>query len=122
MIAALGWVGSGLVVMSLTQGDIRRLRQVNLAASAVLGVFNIALGISSMIVLNAVLAGVNGYHLIRRRRDDQSTDQPATRARDTDTTSTTSTTSTVSAGRAHIDAERRLVAAGVTRIHSPLRI
>ena len=67
MIGVIGWLGSGLVVLSLIQQDIRRLRQVNLAASIALGIFNVALGISSMIALNAVLAGVNGYHLLMKR-------------------------------------------------------
>lgn len=67
MIAAMGWLGSGLVVTSLIQRDINRLRQVNLAASVALVIFNLALGIWSMIVLNIVLAAVNGYHLLMRR-------------------------------------------------------
>jgi hypothetical protein len=72
VIAALGWVGSALVVASLTQLDVRRLRQLNLAAAVVLGIFNIAVGIASMIALNAVLAAINGYHL-RPRRPNQGT-------------------------------------------------
>lgn len=77
MIALLGWLGSVLVVASLVQHDIRRLRQVNLAASAALGAFNLALGIVSMIALNAVLAGVNGYHLLKGRTDSERADRPA---------------------------------------------
>jgi hypothetical protein len=67
VIALLGWLGSGLVVVSLLQRDIHRLRQVNLAAAAALGVFNVAVGIGSMIALDVVLAGVNGFHLLRGR-------------------------------------------------------
>lgn len=69
MIAMLGWIGSGLVVVSLVQHDVRRLRQLNLVACAALVIFNVALGITSMIALNVVLAGVNGYHLARGRAD-----------------------------------------------------
>lgn len=69
MTAALGWLGSALVILSLTQRRLRRLRQVNLAACVVLGVFNLMLGIESMIVLNAVLAGINVYHLTAERHD-----------------------------------------------------
>jgi hypothetical protein len=64
MIAVLGWLGSSLVVTSLIQRDIYRLRQVNLAASVALFFFNLALGIWSMIALNIVLAAINGYHLL----------------------------------------------------------
>lgn len=69
MISMLGWLGSALVVASLVQHDVRRLRQVNLAACVALAIFNMALGIVSMIALNIVLAGVNGYHLLRTGAD-----------------------------------------------------
>ena len=62
--AALGWIGSGLLVVSLTQRDLRRLRAINLAASLVLLAFNLTIGLGSMIALNIVLAVVNGYWLI----------------------------------------------------------
>lgn len=86
MIAALGWIGSVLVVASLAQRDVRRLRQVNLAAAVVLGVFNIAVGIASMIALNVVLATINAYHLrprgqnrrtSARRSSSEPLDEPA---------------------------------------------
>ncbi len=68
MIAVLGWFGSALVVGSLIQRDVRRLRQLNLAAAVALGIFNVVLGIWSMIVLNVALATVNSFHLLRERR------------------------------------------------------
>jgi hypothetical protein len=77
MIAVLGWLGSGLVVTSLIQRDIGRLRQLNLAASVALGVFNLALGIWSMIVLNIVLAAVNSYHLLAGRSRARRTVSPS---------------------------------------------
>jgi len=87
MIDVLGWLGSILVVTSLIQRDLRRLRQVNLAASIALGVFNIVLGIWPMIVLNVVLAVVNGWHLYVASRpvdhSDGRTDRAETAQRDT---------------------------------------
>ena len=62
----LGWTGSVLVVVSLTQSSLWRLRSINLAASIVHLVFNVALGIVPMIALNVVLTGVNAYYLIRQ--------------------------------------------------------
>ncbi len=75
VITALGWVGSGLVVLSLNQRDVRRLRQVNLVASLVLSVFNVVVGIPSMIALNVVLAAVNGHHLLADRRTARRRDE-----------------------------------------------
>lgn len=68
MIAALGWAGSALVVLSLVQTDVRRLRQISLASALVLGAFNLLVVIPSMIALNVVLAFVNTYHLLVNRR------------------------------------------------------
>ncbi len=63
MTGALGWIGSALVVLSLTQRDVRRLRQISCASAVTLGAFNVLVGITSMIVLNVVLLVVNCVHL-----------------------------------------------------------
>lgn len=63
-ITAIGWIGSALVIASLTQSNLRRLRQLNLIASILHGAFNIALGIGPAIALNIVLTIINGYHLL----------------------------------------------------------
>lgn len=78
----LGWLGSILVVVSLAQSDLRRVRQLNLAASMLLLAFNATLGIAPMILLNAVLVGVNGFHLLRRdlARPDRTPPAAATAA------------------------------------------
>ncbi|WP_353807433.1 hypothetical protein [Agromyces sp. SYSU T00194] len=69
MIEALGWVGSALIVCSLMQRDVRRLRWIGLAAAVVLVVFNAIIGIASMVALNIVLVAVNAFHLARPRPD-----------------------------------------------------
>lgn len=68
MIDALGWIGSALIALSLTQRSMTRLRQLNLAASIALLLFNTALAIPSMVLLNGVLVAVNVYHLGKARR------------------------------------------------------
>lgn len=67
-IDMLGWTGSVLVVISLTQGNLRRLRKINLAASAIHLAFNLVIGLMPMIALNTVLTGINGYYLIANNR------------------------------------------------------
>lgn len=71
MTDALGWVGSALVVLSLTQRDVRRLRQISCASAVALGAFNVLVGIPSMIVLNAVLLIVNCSHLLSGAKGDE---------------------------------------------------
>jgi hypothetical protein len=70
----IGWGGSALVVFSLLQTRILRLRTLNLIGSLVLLGFNIALGIWPMVGLNAVLALINVLQLRRLvadRHDDR---------------------------------------------------
>lgn len=67
MITLLGWIGSTLVVLSLAQRDLRRLRQVSLASALVLLAFNLAVGIASMVALNIALAAMNAYRLLGSR-------------------------------------------------------
>jgi hypothetical protein len=66
-VELLGWSGSVLVVLSLTQSNLRRLRRVNLAASLLHLAFNLILGIMPMIALNLVLTGINSYYLLTDR-------------------------------------------------------
>lgn len=63
-IDMLGWAGSVLVVASLTQRNLHKLRLINLAASGAHLAFNLLLGIFPMIALNLVLVGINCYYLL----------------------------------------------------------
>lgn len=67
-MSVLGWFGSILVVASLAQDDVRRIRVLNLAASVVLLAFNASIGVLSMTALNGVLVGINVHHLLRDAR------------------------------------------------------
>lgn len=67
LVELLGWSGSVLVVLSLTQSNLSRLRRVNLAASLLHLAFNLILGITPMIALNLVLTGINSYYLLTDR-------------------------------------------------------
>jgi hypothetical protein len=61
----VGWVGSAVLVWSLLQSRVLRLRLLNLAGSVVLLAYNGALRIWPMVGLNAVLAVINVVHLRR---------------------------------------------------------
>jgi hypothetical protein len=70
----IGWGGSVLVVVSLLQTRILRLRALNLIGSLVLLGFNLAIGIWPMVGLNSVLALINIIQLRRLladRHDDR---------------------------------------------------
>jgi hypothetical protein len=70
----VGWAGSAVLVWSLLQSRILRLRLLNLAGSVVLLAYNGVLRIWPMVGLNAVLAVINLVHLRRlftTRHDDR---------------------------------------------------
>ena len=69
----LGWVGSGILVWSLLQARLLRLRALNLAGCLVLIGYNAAERVWPMVGLNVVLAAINLWYLagMLRTRHDQ---------------------------------------------------
>ena len=65
----LGWAGSALLVFSVMQTRILRLRLLNLAATIALLVFNWGIEVWSMVAMNAVLAGLNIYYILKLLRE-----------------------------------------------------
>ncbi len=65
----VGWGGSALLVFSLLQARVLRFRALNLVACLILLVFNALIEVWPMVGMNAVLAGINIWFLIRLLRD-----------------------------------------------------
>lgn len=61
----IGWAGSALLVWSLLQNRLLRLRLLNLIGCVVLIGFNAAVGVWPMVGLNVVLSVINSWHLWR---------------------------------------------------------
>ena len=73
-VDALGWFGSALLVFSLLQARILRLRVLNTVACVILVFFNALVGVWPMVAMNIVLAGINLtfiVRMLRERGDDQ---------------------------------------------------
>jgi hypothetical protein len=68
-LEALGWLGSAVLVWSLLQTQLRRLRIINLVGCVVLIVYNAANHVWPMVGLNVVLAGINVVYLVRMSRE-----------------------------------------------------
>jgi hypothetical protein len=68
-LEALGWLGSAVIVWSLVQTQLSRLRVFNLLGTILLVGYNLVLGIWPMVGLNVVLAAINVWYLVRSRRD-----------------------------------------------------
>lgn len=68
----IGWAGSALLVLSLVQTRLMRLRVLNTVACGVLIGYNAALGVWPMVAMNVVLVGINVWaisRLLRERHD-----------------------------------------------------
>lgn len=64
-----GWVGSALVVLSLTQAHVLRFRWLNLTGSLVATTYNAILGIWPFVAMNAAISLINVYWLWRLGRE-----------------------------------------------------
>jgi hypothetical protein len=71
-LEAVGWIGSTVVVMSLLQTRLLRLRSINLVGSLIMVGYNTAIQAWPMVGLNIVLASINIvylWRLLRSRHD-----------------------------------------------------
>lgn len=68
-LEVIGWLGSAVLVVSLLQTNLHRLRWINLLGCVVLIGYNAAVGVWPMVGLNVVLAAVNVVYLVRGWRD-----------------------------------------------------
>lgn len=68
-VDALGWLGSALLVYSLVQARILRLRVLNTVACVILVVFNALLAVWPMVAMNVVLAAINIVFIVRMLRE-----------------------------------------------------
>jgi len=69
----LGWGGSALLVYSILQTRLLRLRATNLVASCTLMVFNLVIEVWPLVAMNGVLAVINAVkitQLLRQQHDD----------------------------------------------------
>ena len=72
-IDAVGWAGSALLIFSLLQARVLRLRVLNTIACVVLVFFNAVIEVWPMVAMNIVLAGINIFfitRLLRERHDE----------------------------------------------------
>ncbi|KQS98597.1 YgjV family protein [Cellulomonas sp. Leaf395] len=65
----VGWVGSLLVIVSLTQARVLRFRVLNLAGAVFATAYNAIVGIWPFAVMNGVIAIIDVYWLFRLHRE-----------------------------------------------------
>ena len=67
-----GWIGSILVVVSLTQARVLRFRWLNLVGSIIATAYNAIVGIWPFVAMNAAIALINIFWLTRLYRERHS--------------------------------------------------
>lgn len=67
-VEVIGWTGSTILVVSLLQARVLRLRLINLIGSAVLLAYNAIIEVWPMVGLNAVLCLINVVYLAKMLR------------------------------------------------------
>jgi hypothetical protein len=72
-LEVLGWAGSALLVVSILQSDIFRLRVLNLVASVALVAYNLALAVWPGVGLNLVVGLINVVYITRILREKRRT-------------------------------------------------
>jgi len=68
---AIGWVGSGLVVLSLVQSNILRLRWLNLIGAIISTIWNFFTGMWPFVAMNGAISIIDIYWLLRLHREKQ---------------------------------------------------
>jgi hypothetical protein len=74
-LEVVGWAGSALVILSLTQARVLRFRRLNLAGAVLATGYNAVLSIWPFAAMNLVIAAIDAYWLYRLHgeRHDTST-------------------------------------------------
>ena len=66
---ALGWFGSALLIFSVLQTRILRLRILSAIASVILTIFNGIIGVWPMVAMNIALAAINIFFIVQILRE-----------------------------------------------------
>jgi len=72
-LEVVGWAGSILVVVSLTQARVLRFRWLNLAGSVIATTYNAVIGIWPFVAMNGAICLINIYWLVRLNKERHST-------------------------------------------------
>ncbi|WES66008.1 YgjV family protein [Microbacter sp. GSS18] len=69
MTELIGWLGSALLIVSLLQGKMMKLRVLNLIAALILVGYNAAVETWPMVGMNVAVAIIDVYYIVKLRHD-----------------------------------------------------
>ncbi|MFB2596854.1 hypothetical protein ACEXQE_03580 [Herbiconiux sp. P17] len=73
----IGWGGSALLIVSLLQSRMRWLRVLNLIAAIILTAYNLLVPVWPMVAMNAAVAIIDIYYIVRMRSGRDEAGPPA---------------------------------------------
>ncbi len=68
LLEIFGYIGTALIIISMTMKSINKLRVFNLAGSIISVIYSLIIVAWPTVVLNLCLAAINIYHLIKSAR------------------------------------------------------
>lgn len=68
MIEVIGWIGSALLIVSLLQGRMMRLRVLNLIASLILVGYSVLVHAWPMVGMTVAVALIDTWHIVQLSR------------------------------------------------------
>lgn len=68
IVEIVGWAGSALLIVSLLQGGMMRLRILNLIASVILVAYNAILAVWPMVGMNLAVAAIDIWFIVKLAR------------------------------------------------------
>jgi hypothetical protein len=66
----IGYFASGLCAVSLMMRDVKKLRWLNMIASAIFVVYSIFKGAYPLFVTNAMIVLIDIYHIVKIRKEE----------------------------------------------------
>ena len=68
LLEIFGYIGTGLIILSMTMKSINKLRLLNLSGSIISVIYSLVIVAWPTVILNLCLAAINIYHLIKTHR------------------------------------------------------
>ena len=69
-VEMLGYAGTALVVLSFLNRSMLKLRLLNTIGATIITLYAFLIDAWPMVLLNALLAGINGYHYVLLVREE----------------------------------------------------
>jgi hypothetical protein len=68
-IDAIGYIAMVFVALSIAMKDVKKLRVLNLTGAICFIVYGFFIESNPVLILNAILASLNGYHIMKLKKE-----------------------------------------------------